>query len=133
MRTLSRIAAISGLYDLVIGAGLLLAPVTIAGWFGVAPPVPLLFVTVAGWLLVVVGVGYWQPYRQPDRHRAYLWVMGPLLKGGGAILFVVDHFARQSPAAFLLFAVTDGALALVTLWALLRAGAAESTEESRRR
>ena len=119
MRTLSLIAAVSGLYDVVIGAGLLLAPVTIAGWFGVAPPIPLLFVNIAGWLLVAVGIGYWQPYRRPDAHRAYLWVMGPLLKGGGAVIFAIDHVARQSPAAFLLFAVTDAALALVTLWALV--------------
>jgi hypothetical protein len=118
-RTLSLIAAVSGLYDLVIGAGLLLAPVTIAAWFGVAAPAPLLFVNITGWLLVGVGLGYWQPYRRPDAHRAYLWVMGPLLKGGGAVIFLVDHFARQSPPAFLLFAVTDGALALVTLWALV--------------
>jgi len=118
-RTLSLIAAASGLYDLVIGAGLLLAPVTIAAWFGAAPPVPLLFVNVTGWLLIAVGIGYWLPYRQPDAHRAYLWIMGPLLKGGGAAIFVIDHFARQSPPAFLLFAVTDGGLALVTLWALL--------------
>ena len=119
MRTLSLIAATSGLYDLVIGAGLLLAPVTIAAWFGAAAPVPLLFVNIAGWLLLAVGIGYWQPYREPDAHRAYLWIMGPLLKGGGAAIFLIDHVARQSPSAFLLFAVTDGALALVTLWALL--------------
>ncbi len=116
---LSAIAAISGLYDLVIGAGLLLAPVTIASWFGSAPPVPLLHVNVAGWLLVGIAIGYWQPYRHPMAHRAYLWIMGPWVKGGGALLFVVDHVVRQSPASFLLFAVTDGALALVTLWALL--------------
>jgi hypothetical protein len=119
MRALSLIAAVSGLYDLVIGAGLLLAPVTIAAWFGTPTPSPLLFPSVAGWLLVVIGIGYWQPYRRPDAHRAYLWIMGPLLKGGGAALFVIDHFARQSPPSFLLFALTDGTLALVTLWALL--------------
>jgi len=118
-RTLSLIAGTSGLYDLVIGAGLLLAPVTIAAWFGAPAPAPLLFANVTGWLLVAVGIGYWWPYREPDAHRAYLWIMGPLLKGGGAAIFVIDHFARQSPPAFLLFAVTDGALALVTLWALL--------------
>jgi hypothetical protein len=118
-RSLSTIAAVSGLYDLVIGAGLLLAPVTIAAWFGAPPPAPLLHVNVAGWLLIAVGVGYWQPFRRPEQHRAYLWIMGPLLKGGGAALFVVDHLLRQSPAAFLLFAATDGTLALVTLAALV--------------
>lgn len=126
-RALSLIAAVSGLYDLVMGAGLLLAPATIASWFGVPPPSPLLHVNIAGWLLVGIGLGYYQPYRQPMQHRAYLWIMGPLLKGGGAAIFLIDHFARQSPPSFLLFAVTDGVLALVTLWALVasrpRAGA----------
>jgi hypothetical protein len=38
----------------------------------------------------------------------------------GASLFVVDHFLRGSPAAFLLFAVTDGTLGLLTLALLLK-------------
>ena len=118
-RALSLIAAVSGLYDLVIGAGLLLAPVEIASWFGAPAPSPLLHVNIAGWLLIGIGLGYWQPFRDPVRHRAYLWLMGPFLKGGGAGIFLIDHFARQSPASFLLFALTDGMLALATLWALL--------------
>jgi hypothetical protein len=69
--------------------------------------------------LVAVGVGYLLPYRDPERYRGYLWVMGPLLKGGGALIFVLDYFFRGSPRAFLLFATTDGVLALVTLWALV--------------
>lgn len=118
-RALSLIAAVSGLYDLVIGAGLLLAPVEIASWFGAPAPSPLLHVNIAGWLLIGIGIGYWQPFRDPVRHRAYLWIMGSVLKGGGAAIFLIDHFARQSPASFLLFALTDGMLALATLWALL--------------
>jgi hypothetical protein len=48
--------------------------------------------------------------------------MGPLLKGAGALAFVLDRLLRQSPASFLLFAVSDGTLALVTLWALRTTG-----------
>ena len=51
--------------------------------------------------------------------RAYLWIMGPLLKGGGALVFFLDYWIRHSPPAFLLFAASDGALALATLWALI--------------
>ena len=48
-----------------------------------------------------------------------MWVMGPLLKGAGCAAFLLDYFVRgQSPAAFLLFAASDGTLALLTLWAL---------------
>jgi hypothetical protein len=46
--------------------------------------------------------------------------MGPLLKGAGALIFVLDYFVRHSPPAFLLFAISDGTLALVTFWALVR-------------
>jgi hypothetical protein len=116
---LSAIAAISGLYDLVVGALLFLAPNTLASWFGVPPPSPPIFVTLNAMFLVAVGIGYYLPYRDPDRWRGYLWVMGPLLKGGGALIFVLDYLFRGSPPSFLLFAATDGTLATITLWALL--------------
>jgi hypothetical protein len=48
-----------------------------------------------------------------------MWVMGPGLKGAGAVIFVLDYAYRGSPASFLLFAASDGALALLTLYALL--------------
>ena len=62
---------------------------------------------------------YLLPCLQPDRYRGYMWVMGPLLKGGGALAFVADYYVHASPAAFLLFAASDGAVALVTMWVLL--------------
>ena len=34
--------------------------------------------------------------------------MGPLLKGAGAIAFLLDYLFRGSPASFLLFAASDG-------------------------
>jgi len=54
------------------------------------------------------------------RFRWYLWLMGPVLKGAGAVAFVLDHVLRGSPRSFLLFAASDGVLAIVTLWALCR-------------
>ena len=47
--------------------------------------------------------------------------MGPLLKGAGAAAFLIDFLVRHSPPSFLLFAVSDGTLALLTLWALTSA------------
>jgi len=119
-RALSIIAAVSGVYDLLIGAVLLAAPHQLAAAFGVAPPEPAIFGTLNGLFLVAVGLGYWQPFRDPQRHRGYLWIMGPALKGGGALAFLIDHYVRHAPGAFLVFAASDGALALVTLWALTR-------------
>jgi hypothetical protein len=117
---LSRIALISGLYDLVVGAFLLTAPDRLAEVFGVPPAHPRIFSDLNAIFLLAVGAGYAMPWRDSVRYRGYLWVMGPLLKGAGATAFLLDYAVRGSPASFLLFAASDGILALVTLWGLLR-------------
>ena len=116
---LSAIAAISGLYDGVVGALLLCAPAWLASVFGVPPASPRIFSDLNGLFLLAVGVGYAMPWRDPERYRGYLWVMGPLLKGAGAVTFLADYYFRGSPASFLLFAASDGLLAALTLFALL--------------
>jgi hypothetical protein len=115
---LSRIAAISGLYDGVVGALLLCVPGWLAHTFGVPSAHPRIFSDLNGLFLLAVAMGYFLPCKDPERYRGYLWVMGPFLKGAGAVTFVLDYFLRGSPASFLLFAASDGALALVTLYAL---------------
>jgi hypothetical protein len=121
---LSRIAGISGLYDGVVGALLLCAPAWLAGAFGVPAASPRIFSDLNGLFLLAVGGGYYLPWRDPARYRGYLWVMGPLLKGAGAVTFLVDYFLRGSPRSFLLFAASDGLLAAVTLYALMASSAA---------
>ena len=116
---ISAVAAISGLYDFVVGALLLCAPGALAALFGVPPASPRIFSDLNGLFLVAVGVGYYLPWREPQRYVGYMWVMGPLLKGAGATLFLLDYLFRGSPASFLLFAASDGTLALLTLYALL--------------
>lgn len=118
-RALSAIAALSGLYDIVVGAFLLLFKAQLASWFATPMPVPPIHADLNGVFAVAVGFGYWMPYRDPVRYRGYLWVMGPVLKGAGALAFVLDYFFRGSPASFLLFAASDGSLAVITLVALL--------------
>ena len=115
---LSRIAAISGLYDGVVGALLLCVPGWLAQAFRVPPAHPRIFSDLNALFLLAVAIGYYLPYKDPVRYREYLWVMGPFLKGAGAVTFLLDYFLRGSPASFLLFAASDGALALVTLYAL---------------
>lgn len=117
---LALVAAISGLYDTVVGALLLLAPGALASHFGVPPASPRIFSDLNGLFLIAVGIGYALPWRQPERYRGYMWVMGPMLKGAGAVTFILDYVMRGSPRSFLLFAASDGALALLTLYALLR-------------
>jgi hypothetical protein len=118
---LSTVAAISGLYDFIVGAFLLLAPDRLASLFGVPPANPPIFADLNALFLMAVAGGYVMPWRDPGRYRGYLWVMGPGLKGAGAVAFVLDYLLRDSPRSFLLFAASDGALALLTLLALLSA------------
>src|SRR5688572_19549830 len=112
-------AAVSGVYDGLVGLFLLLAADRFASLFGVAPAQPPIFSDLNAIFLLAVGAGYYWPYRDPVGARRYMWVMGPGLKGAGAIAFLADYFVRHSPASFLLFAASDGALAVLTLVALL--------------
>jgi hypothetical protein len=112
------VAAVSGFYDIAVGLFLLLAADRMAAIFGVAAPSPRVFADTNGLFLVAVGIGYYWPYRDPRGAQWYLWLMGPGLKGAGAIAFLADYVVRHSPASFLLFAASDGTLAVLTLLAL---------------
>jgi len=115
------IAAISLIYDGLVGITMLAGRPLLGRLFNVALPIPPIHADLNGIFLLAVAAGYVIPYRQPDSAggRTYLWVMGPALKGVGAAVFVLDYFIRHSPASFLVFAASDGALALLTLWALI--------------
>ena len=112
------IAAISGIYDAAIGLFLLLAADRFAALFGVAPARPPIFSDLNGLFLVCVGIGYYWPWRDPIGARWYLWLMNVVLKGAGALTFLLDYYFRHSPTSFLLFAASDGTLAVLTLLAL---------------
>ncbi len=115
----SLIALVSCIYDVSIGVVLLTSREWLARTFGVPPPQPPIFVELNAVFLLAVGIGYLLPYARPESYRGYLWVMGPLLKGGGALALIADHYAHASPRAFLLFAASDAGVGLLTLWALL--------------
>ncbi len=130
------IAAVSGVYDGLVGVVLLTAQPLLSRLFGVPLPDPPIHADLNGVFLLAVALGYAIPYRDPDSRsgRAYLWIMGPFLKGGGAATFLIDHLVRQSPRSFLVFAASDAILALLTLWALMgarRSGVSSATISSR--
>jgi len=119
-RRLQIVAAVSGIYDAIVGVTMLAARPLLSQIFGVPLPQPAIHADLNGLFLLCVAAGYVIPYREPDSAsgRTYLWIMGPLLKGAGAVTFLIDHYARHSPTAFLLFAASDGLLAVATLWSL---------------
>ena len=132
MNRLRLIAAVSGIYDALVGAIMLLGRPLLVRLFDVPPPQPPIHADLNGIFLLAVAAGYLIPFRDPDRGRGYLWVMGPLLKGGGALAFVLDYMLRQSPRSFLLFAASDGTLAAITLWALLTTGRSQGPHHNSR-
>jgi hypothetical protein len=120
-RRLQIVAAVSAIYDALVGVLMLLGRPLLAQLFSVRLPEPPIHADLNGVFLLSIAAGYLITYRDPDSSggRAYMWVMGPALKGAGALAFVADYVQRGSPRSFLLFAVSDGTLALITLWALL--------------
>ncbi len=117
---LKTLALVSGGYDLLLALPMLLAAPSMARLFGAPPPVPVLNAQLNGVFTLSLAVGYFWAARDVGARRGYLWVAGVLAKGLGALLFVLDHLSQGSPVTFLLFAATDGSLALLTLAILLR-------------
>ncbi|HYM24193.1 MAG TPA: hypothetical protein VEU08_13335 [Vicinamibacterales bacterium] len=115
------IAAVSLVYDALVGVAMLAGRPLLSRIFDLPLPQPPIHADLNGVFLLAVALGYLIPYRGPQSSggRAYLWVMGPFLKGTGAAVFLADHILRGSPSSFLLFAASDGALAAITLWALM--------------
>ena len=118
--TLRTLAYISGVYDLALALPMLLVPVTMAQLFGAARPSPVVNAQLNGVFTLALAVGYFWAALAPQERRGSFWVAGVLAKGRGAALFVADHFMQGSPTSFLLFAGTDGGLALLTAFLLLR-------------
>ena len=113
--SLRALALLSGVYDLLLGLPMLLAAPQVARLFGAPEPVPVVNAWLNGVFALALGGGYFWASRDVAARRGYLWAAGVFAKGLGALVFVLDHFLNGSPSAFLLFAATDGTLALLTL------------------
>jgi hypothetical protein len=116
---LRALALVSGLYDLALGVAMLFFAREAARLFGAPDPTPLLNAQLNGVFALSLGLGYFWARQDVAARRGYFWVAGVFAKALGALLFVADHFTQGSPASFLLFAATDGTLAVLT-WGLLR-------------
>lgn len=133
MNRVRTIAAVSGAYDALVGVMMLAGRPIFARVLDVPLPVPPIHADLNGVFLLAVAGGYFIPFRHPESSegRTYLWVMGPLLKGAGALTFVLDYVFRHSPQSFLLFAASDGVLALLTCWALVTSSTSTAARQPR--
>lgn len=122
MRLLFGVVIVSGVYDLLLGGALLFALDEVRQLFGAEPPLFPIHANLNGLFALAIGLGYFAILKNLKANRWYIWIMGPVLKGGGALLFVLDSILRDSPPLFLAFAASDGVLAAITTVALLRAG-----------
>ena len=113
------VVIVSGTYDVLLGGALLFALDEVRQLFGTEPPRFPIHANLNGLFALAVGLGYFAILRNLDANRWYIWIMGPVLKGGGALLFVLDFVWRDSPSLFLAFAASDGVLAAVTAVALV--------------
>jgi hypothetical protein len=120
--SLRALALLSGVYDLLLGLPMLLAAPQVARLFGAPEPVPVVNAWLNGVFALALAVGYFWAARDVEARRGYLWAAGVFAKGLGAGVFVLDRLLNGSPPAFLVFAATDGTLAALTLWLLLRTG-----------
>jgi hypothetical protein len=118
--TLRALAILSGLYDLALGIGMLLAARPLAALFGAPAPTPVINAQLNGVFALTLALGYFWCAGDVAARRGYLWVAGVFAKALGAALFVWDHYTEGSPQSFLLFAASDGTLALLTLVLLFR-------------
>jgi hypothetical protein len=128
MNACRAIAAVSLFYDALVGVVMLTGRPLLSRLFEVSLPTPPFHADLNGVFLLSIAAGYLIPYRDPQSAggRAYLWIMGPLLKGAGAMTFVLDYVFRHSPRSFLLFALSDGALALITMFVLVTSSRADA-------
>ena len=119
-RRLRALALVSAVYDFALGIPLVVAAGPVARMMGAPDPVPLINAQLNGLFTITLGLGYLWAARDVTARRGYLWIAGVVAKAAGSLLFLADHLAGRSPDSFLLFAATDGTLALATLVLLLQ-------------
>jgi hypothetical protein len=126
---LRALAVLGGVYDLALSIPMLFLPVWTARLFGAPEPTPVVNAQLNGLFTLTLALGYFWCSQDVEGRRGYLWVAGVFVKIAGAALFIGDHYLRGSPSSFLLFAVTDGSIGLVTLFALLSTGPSKPGSE----
>jgi hypothetical protein len=75
-RYAARVFGTAGLFNVVVGMSVFLAPVATARLLGITLPESPLFMHLAMWLVLVLGIGYWLTALHPERNRDLMLVGG---------------------------------------------------------
>jgi hypothetical protein len=115
---LRAICILSLIYDLAIGIALFFFMPELTRLFQLPAPPPVIHVRLNAVFVGLIGIGYLLPLHDPARYRAYLWIFGVVLKLAGVAVFVAEYYYGDSPQAFLVFAASDGLVAVLSFIAL---------------
>jgi hypothetical protein len=75
-RYAARVFGAAGILNIALGTSGFLAPAFTARLMGIALPESLLFMDLAMWLVLVLGVGYWLTALNPERNRDLMLIGG---------------------------------------------------------
>lgn len=117
MRMWRTIFGATGLFNMLVGLPMLIAPAALLASVGQPVPDDLLTVRLAGLMIVVLGTGYGMAARDPVGCRPILW-LGVLGKAPAPVLVLISGgLAALSSSAFMLSLVdlTSAVLFLVYL------------------
>jgi len=109
----SRIFAVAGIFNLLVGIGGFVAPEVTCGLLGVPLPTNRVFMQLAMWLIIVVGVGYCLTALHPERNRDLMRIgaLGKLL-----VLPIVVLAWRRGDASGAGVVASSGDLVLALLF-----------------
>jgi hypothetical protein len=107
---------VSALYDGLLGAAFLVAPVALFRFFGVTPPDPLAYVQFPALLLFIFAVMFWRIAADPIRRRDQLFY-GMALKVSYAGIVFWYQLHGGLPSMWLPWAYADIAFLLLYIWA----------------
>ena len=109
----SRVFAVAGVFNLLVGIGGFVAPAVTCGLLGVPLPTNRVFMQLAMWLIVVVGIGYCLVALRPERNRDLMRIgaLGKLL-----VLPIVVLAWRRGDASGAGVVASSGDLVLALLF-----------------
>jgi hypothetical protein len=105
--------ALNGLLIVGFAAPGVIVPELWWGWLG-APVTQPMFVRLAAWYLLSLGIGAFLIARDPDRNAAMIWILG--IEKAGAVVTLVCYLGFRLRPQLAIVGVTDTILTVLLLY-----------------